>query len=83
MARVPFLQDGEVPPEVQRVFDACVELHGRTANSIRAAAHTPAVVRWMLAMTATLQKDGLGCVLDARTRALAMIKVSAINECLY
>ena len=33
----------------------------------------------LLPLQAVLQKDGLGCKLDAKTRALAMIKVSALK----
>lgn len=83
MARVSLIQDGEGPPEVQALLDASAVFHGRTANSMRALAHSPAVLRFVLPLAATLQKDGLGCKLDARTRALAMIKVSALNECAY
>ena len=47
----------------------------------------PAFARWIprlqLPLQAVLQKDGLGCKLEAKTRALAMIKVSALNGCRY
>ena len=55
----------------------------RVANSMRVFAHSPAIVKFLLPLQAVLQKDGLGCKLDAKTRALAMIKVSALNECRY
>ena len=83
MARVPFVQDQYAPPEVRAAFEAAVSFNGRVANSMRAFAHSPAIVKFLLPLQAVLQKDGLGCKLDAKTRALAMIKVSALNECRY
>ena len=83
MARVPLVQNEDAPPEVRAAFDAAASFNGRVANSMRAFAHSPAIVKFLLPLQAVLQKDGLGCRLDAKTRALAMIKVSALNECRY
>jgi hypothetical protein len=83
MARVPFVQDDTSSPEARAAFDAASRFNGRVANSMRAYAHSPAILKFLLPLQAVLQKDGLGCKLDARTRALAMIKVSALNECKY
>lgn len=83
MARLPLIQDNEGPPEVRAAFEAANQLNGRVANSMRMYAHAPAILKFLLPLQTVLQKDGLGCKLDARTRALAMIKVSALNECKY
>ena len=83
MARVPFVQDGRGPAEVQVAFDAANQFNGRVANSMRTFAHSPGILKFLLPLQAVLQKDGLGCKLDAKTRALAMIKVSALNACQY
>ena len=83
MARVPFVQDDSESSEVRAAFEAANRFNGRVANSMRVFAHSPAIVKFLLPLQAVLQKDGLGCKLDAKTRALAMIKVSAINECRY
>ena len=83
MARVPFVQDQDAPADVRAAFEAATSFNGRVANSMRAFAHSPAIVKFLLPLQAVLQKNGLGCKLDARTRALAMIKVSALNECRY
>lgn len=83
MARLPLIQDGEAPETVRAAFEAANRFNGRVANSIRMYAHSPAILKYLLPLQAVLQKDGLGCKLDARTRALAMIKVSALNECRY
>ena len=83
MARVPFVQDGSGPAEVQAAFDAANQFNGRVANSMRTFAHSPGILKFLLPLQAVLQKDGLGCTLDAKTRALAMIKVSALNACQY
>ena len=83
MARVPFVQDSEASPEARAAFEAAAKINGRVANSMRAYAHSPAILKFLLPLQAVLQKDGLGCKLDAKTRALAMIKVSALNACKY
>ena len=83
MARLPFVQDDEASPDVRAAFDAANSFNGRVANSMRVFAHSPAIVEFLLPLQAILQKDGLGCKLDAKTRALAMIKVSSLNECKY
>ena len=80
---MPLVQNEDAPPEVRAAFDAAASFNGRVANSMRAFAHSPAIVKFLLPLQAVLQKDGLGCRLDAKTRALAMIKVSALNECRY
>lgn len=83
MARLPLIQDDQAAPEVRAAFDAANAFNGRVANSMRMYAHSPAILKFLLPLQAVLQKDGLGCTIDAKTRALAMIKVSAINECRY
>ena len=83
MARLPFVQDDTPVAEVRAAFEASNRFNGRVANSMRMLAHSPAILKYFVPVQAVLQKDGLGCKLDARTRALAMIKVSALNECRY
>lgn len=83
MARLPLVQDNEAAEEVRAAFEAAASFNGRVANSMRMFARSPAILKFLLPLQAVLQKDGLGCKLDARTRALAMIKVSALNECAY
>lgn len=83
MARVPFVQNDNASDDVRAAFDAANSFNGRVANSMRVFAHSPAILKFLLPLQAVLQKDGLGCKLDAKTRALAMIKVSALNECKY
>ena len=83
MARLPLVQDGDATEEARAAFDAANNFNGRVANSMRMFAHSPAILKFLLPLQAVLQKDGLGCKLDAKTRALAMIKVSALNECQY
>ena len=83
MARLPLIQDNESTPEVRAAFEAANQFNGRVANSMRMYAHSPAILKFLLPLQAVLQKDGLGCKLDSKTRALAMIKVSALNECKY
>jgi hypothetical protein len=83
MARLPLIHDNEATGSVSAAFEAANRFNGRVANSMRTFAHSPAILKFLLPLQAVLQKDGLGCKLDARTRALAMNKVSALNECRY
>jgi alkylhydroperoxidase family enzyme len=83
VARLPFVEDADAPADVSAAFHAAKRFNGRVANSMRVFAHAPAIVKFLLPLQAVLQKDGLGCKLDAKTRALAMIKVSALNACQY
>lgn len=83
MARLPLIQDDEASGVVSAAFEAANAFNGRVANSMRMYAHSPAILKFLLPLQAVLQKDGLGCKLDAKTRALAMNKVSALNECKY
>jgi len=83
MARLPFVQDNNASEVVRTAFEAANRINGRVANSMRMFAHSAAILKFLLPLQAVHQKDGLGCTLDAKTRALAMIKVSALNECRY
>ena len=83
MARLPFIEDDSDNPNVQNAFQTAENINGRVANSMRLFAHSPAILKFLLPLQTVLQKDGLGCKLDGKIRALAMIKVSALNECQY
>lgn len=83
MSRLPLVPDDSPSAEVRAAFEAATSFNGRVPNALRVFAHSPAIVKFLLPLQAVLQKDGLGCKLDARMRALAMNKVSAINECRY
>ncbi len=83
MARLPLIQDKDASGVVSAAFEAANAFNGRVANSMRMYAHSPAILKFLLPLQAVLQKDGLGCKLDAKTRSLAMNKVSALNECKY
>jgi len=83
MARLPLIQDDEATGAVAAAFEAANRFNGRVANSMRMYGHSPAILKFLLPLQAVLQKDGLGCKLDAKTRALAMNKVSALDECRY
>ena len=83
MARLPFIEDDSDNPNVQNAFQTADNINGRVANSMRLFAHSPAILKFLLPLQTVLQKDDLGCKLDGTIRALAMIKVSALNECQY
>tara|TARA_B100000029_G_scaffold102921_2_gene93427 strand:- start:1140 stop:1391 length:252 start_codon:yes stop_codon:yes gene_type:complete len=83
MARLPFIEDNPDNPNIQNAFQTAEKINGRVANSMRTFAHSPEILKFLLPLQTILQKNGLGCKLDSKTRALAMIKVSALNECQY
>ena len=66
MARLPLVQDDEARQDVRAAFDTAINFNGRVANSMRVFAHSPAILSFLLPLQAILQKDGLGCKLDAR-----------------
>ena len=73
MARLPLVQDDDATKEARAAFEAANSFNGRVANSMRMFAHSPAILKFLLPLQAVLQKDGLGCKLDDKIRALAMI----------
>ncbi|MFC1491227.1 carboxymuconolactone decarboxylase family protein [Nitrospinota bacterium] len=80
MPRLPKITDEEAPEEVRKVFDGARELLGFVSNSTRTIAHSPWVVRWLIPFTTAVQRES-GGVLDAKTKELAIIRTSVVNNC--
>jgi alkylhydroperoxidase family enzyme len=80
MPRLPKILDDEASEDVKRVFDGAKELLGFVSNSTRTVAHSPWVVKWLIPFTTAIQRES-GGLLDARTKELAIIRTSVVNNC--
>jgi alkylhydroperoxidase family enzyme len=80
MPRLPKILDDEALEDVKRVFDGAKELLGFVSNSTRTVAHSPWVVKWLIPFTTAIQRES-GGLLDARTKELAIIRTSVVNNC--
>jgi len=83
MAKLPILTDEAAGPEALAVFDASRTMFGRVANAIRVAAHSPRMVQPMFGFLIALCRAEITGVLDARSKALLILKTSMDNGCKY
>ncbi len=82
MPRLPKITDEDASEDLRHIFDVARELLGFISNSTRTVAHSPWVVKWLIPFTAAVQRES-GGVLDVRTKELAIIRTSAVNNCDY
>ncbi len=83
MSRVPMLKSGADDPVVNHLFDHAGVLLNRIPNAWRVMANQPFITKFMLPLTSSLLRQGLGSALDTRTKELAIIKTSQLNNCAY
>jgi len=83
LSRIPMISREDATGEVERLYKHADILLSRTPNAWRVMAHQPFATKFMLPLTATLLRQGLGSVLDTKTKELAIIKTSQINEGAY
>lgn len=79
MARVPYLERDQVPPDLQSVYDNTQKAIGRVPNFHKVLAHSPKALTGYLALGGALREMKL----DARLRELAYLKTSQVNHCHY
>ncbi len=79
MARVPYLDREQVPPEIQEVYDTMQKTVGRVGNFYRVLAHFPKGLRGYLGLGGALRETKL----DPKLRELAYLKTSRLNRCDY
>lgn len=79
MARVPYLDREQVPPEIQEVYDTMQKTVGRVPNFHRILAHFPKGLRGYLGLGGALRETKL----DPKLRELAYLKTSRLNRCDY
>ena len=84
MARLPIIEDGpDVPAEVRSVFAGAEDLLGFVSNLTRTASHATPLAKWMIPMIASIQRGGADANLDPRTKELAIIRTSTLNQCVF
>ena len=83
MSRVPMLESGADDPVVDHLFDHASVLLNRIPNAWRVMANQPYITKFMLPLTSSLLRQGLGSVLDTKIKELAIIKTSQLNNCAY
>ncbi len=79
MARVPYLERDQVPPELQTVYDATQKTTGRVPNFFKVLAHAPKLLTGYLGLFGALRET----TLDPKLRELAYLKTSQLNRCHY
>ncbi|MBI4607471.1 MAG: carboxymuconolactone decarboxylase family protein [Candidatus Rokubacteria bacterium] len=79
MARVPYLDRDQVPPELQTVYDTTQKAIGRVPNFHKVLAHSPKALTGYLGLSAALREMKL----DAKLRELAYLKSAQLNHCHY
>lgn len=82
MATVPLLPHDEASPEAQRVFDEIMRVRDvKDVNNFwKALAHSPALLQGIWAQVQQVMQPG---ALDALTKELIYVAVSAANNCDY
>ena len=83
MDRVPAITRDEAKGEVARLYKHADILLSRTPNSWMVMARQPFATKFMLPLTSTLMRQGIGSVLETSTKELAIIRTSQVNECAY
>ena len=78
-SRLPYLDRGQVPPEVQAVYDALEGGGGRVLNIFRLMAHHARSMAPFVAWYPCLREGPL----DLRLRYLAYVRASQLNRCRY
>ena len=79
MARLPFVERDQAPPEVQAAYDKVLKTMGRVSNFVKLIAnHSPSLpsfLEWYPKL-----RNG---ALDITLRQLAYVKASQVNGCHY
>ena len=79
MARVPYLEREQVPPDLQTVYDTTQKAIGRIPNFHKVLAHLPKALTGYLGLGGALRE----LKLDPKLRELAYLKTSQLNHCDY
>ncbi len=82
MARVPYVRPETAGPEIRPIYDAIERTIGRVSNFMQVLGNVPWLLRWTFPLGIVAQRGGHG-LLDARTKSLAILRVSHVNSCHY
>ena len=80
MSRLPRAVWGQVPPPVQRVFEAFWKARGNVPNLFRVLAHRPPLLKTFTAHFDAVMGPGS---LDIRLKELVAVRISQLNRCRY
>lgn len=72
--------DEETSEEVMHIFNGAEGLLDFVSNSTRAIAYSLWVARWIIPFSTTVQRES-GGLLDAKTKEIAVIRISIVNNC--
>ncbi len=78
MARVPLLEYGDAPPEVQKIYDGQKAAVGKTFSTTQIRGHCPELLKGISAMQASQGKSAFA---PAELKPLLTLLVSRLNEC--
>lgn len=76
MTRVPYVERDDLPPESRAIYDALLAERGYVPHLYRTAAHSPALLRTLVDMTATIRHE---TTLAPRLRELAILTVARLT----
>lgn len=79
MARLPYIERDQAPPEIQEAYDQAQKAMGRVSNLIKLMAHHPKSLPGFVAWYPRLREGAL----DIRLRQLAYVAASRLNGCAY
>lgn len=80
MSRLPLVNRGDIPPELQYVWDRLVSADGQVPNIFRTLGNNPKLLRAYLRLGNGLWAD---CGLDLKTRELAILRVAVLQRSVY
>jgi len=79
MARLPYVEPNQAPPDVKATYDKVQAATGRVPNFLKILAHFPKGMQAAMGLTGVAREGKL----DPKLRELAYLKVSKINGCHY
>jgi len=79
VARIPYLEQDQVAPPIQEVYDSLIREAGRVPNFHKTLAHFPRGLAAYQELRTALRTSRL----DPRLRELAYLKTSQVNGCHY
>jgi len=79
MARLPFVEREQAPPEIQGVYDKLQKAMGRVSNFMKLIANHPKSFPGFMEWYPKLREGAL----DIKLRQLAYVKASQLNGCNY
>jgi alkylhydroperoxidase family enzyme len=80
MTRISRLEESQVDPESQELFEHFQRERGNVPNMFRTAAHRPEIMRTMVAHFRAVMETG---TLSKKLKELVIVRTSQINDCQY